>query len=314
MKIKMITAILCAGLVLSALSGCGLKMPDSDNSPGASIGGDLSDTSTLLGVVSDIGSDTVTINLVSEGAGDAGRVVTVGDRVYGLTGGTYLVTPDTDTIIIMEHDGYAFGMLSDIAAGDFLAVALRGDTAVVLVDNGPAQESDAAPEPTDSNSGDDVELPPVSPTDDNEDTPSPSAGVPDSADPMTYTITTDGLKIRSGPDTTYSVLGVFDTGSRVTGIVADGWLQFTYEGQTAYSSAEYVKVSTAPAGVPDTGETKTYTTTDNLTVRSGPGTSYSTLGVLEKGTKVTGTVSFGWLKFTYEGSTSYCSASYLSAG
>ena len=61
--------------------------------------------------------------------------------------------------------------------------------------------------------------------------------------------------------------------------------------------------------------TQTYTTTANLNVRSGPGTKYSVLATLKKGTTVTGTaaVSNNWLPITYKGKKAYVCASYLKA-
>ena len=60
---------------------------------------------------------------------------------------------------------------------------------------------------------------------------------------------------------------------------------------------------------------QTYTTTANLNVRSGPGTTYSVLATLKKGTTVTGTgaISKDWLPITYNGKKAYVCASYLKA-
>ncbi|WP_374929491.1 SH3 domain-containing protein [Kytococcus sedentarius] len=51
-----------------------------------------------------------------------------------------------------------------------------------------------------------------------------------------------------------------------------------------------------------------------LTVRTGPTTSYSSLGALRKGTVVKGTKqSNGWVRFTHNGRTAYASGRYLQA-
>lgn len=53
-------------------------------------------------------------------------------------------------------------------------------------------------------------------------------------------------------------------------------------------------------------------TCSSLNVRSGAGTSYKKIGTLAKGYKIkNGTLSNGWVKFTYNNKTGYCSSKYL---
>ena len=53
-------------------------------------------------------------------------------------------------------------------------------------------------------------------------------------------------------------------------------------------------------------------TCNSLNVRKGAGTSYAKIGTLTKGYKIeNGTLSNGWVKFTYNGQTGYCSTTYL---
>lgn len=52
-------------------------------------------------------------------------------------------------------------------------------------------------------------------------------------------------------------------------------------------------------------------TSSTLNYRTGPGTNYKKLGTLKKGKELTGTVTNGWLKFTYNSKTCYCSTKYL---
>jgi uncharacterized protein YgiM (DUF1202 family) len=145
---------------------------------------------------------------------------------------------------------------------------------------------------------------------------------------QTYTVTLSKLFVRSGAGISHSKLGILTKGTKVTGVVTKGWLKFSYMGKTAYCSANYLKTlpttATATAKAKTTPITKittpvintsarqTYTVTlSKLFVRSGAGISHSKLGILSKGTKVTGVVTKGWLKFSYMGKTAYCSASYL---
>lgn len=312
MKIKVLASIFCICLTFSAVTGCGLKMPDdsasspSDVATNSPTNGDNTKATTIMGVVGAIDNGTITIHVVKQAdESSSGKTIIVGATMYIMTGSTYSIAPGANTTVIFENQGYAIGSLSDIVMGDFLAVALQGDTVMTIIDGGPSDASNT--DTTDDING---EQPSVKPTDNGS---TPSVGVPDSTETLTYTIITDNLKVRSGPDTTNSILGVLDTGSRETGTVTDGWLKFTYNGKTAYCSAEYLAVSTAPEGVPDSSTSKSYVTADNLLARSGPGTTYASLGTLTKGTKVTGTVADGWLKFTYNDKTAYCSASYLAA-
>jgi uncharacterized protein YraI/co-chaperonin GroES (HSP10) len=308
MRIKVLAITLCAVLVLFVFAGCGMKMPDESASPsnaGSSSGGAHS-VSTVTGIVSFVDNETITLELVrpdNAQQNSSAQTVSVGSEVYVLAGESKMLALDGDTAVIFENLDYAAGSLDDIKAGDFAAVVLKENTVVAIIDAGHADIAEPGTEGV---------QPSVEPTSSSES--SPSSGIPDTTEPAAYTVLTDGLKVRSGPGTEHSILGALDTGSRITGIITNGWIQYTYDGKTAYSSAEYIKLSTAPEGVPDSSESKTYTTTDKVNVRSGPGTTHSSLGTLEKGTEVTGTVLAGWLKFTYNDKTAYCSASYLKAG
>ncbi len=60
--------------------------------------------------------------------------------------------------------------------------------------------------------------------------------------PRAYMVNASGLRVRSEPNTTSTVLGTLEYQSLVTGIIKDGWLKFTYNGKTAYTFAQYLKV------------------------------------------------------------------------
>ncbi len=132
------------------------------------------------------------------------------------------------------------------------------------------------------------------------------------------TVITDDLRIRSGPSTGYSVLGYLNTGDRVEilaqqttgsmvwGKIDKGWI-----------SLDYVKLDAASGGGTNTGSqggasvTGTVVNAGSLRIRSGPGTSYSILGYLTDGTKVTiteqttvgsmvwGKIDKGWISLDY---------------
>ena len=346
MKFKILALLLCACLLIAVLAGCGIKLsPDtgaspgasaSSSSPGSSADGDSSDVTTLIGVVDSLAAGTVILKVTepydnsSSGTSQTTTpgLVGSGSYMYTQTGETQTFTLTSGTIVILEDKGYVPGMISDIMPGDFLAAALRGDEAITVVDNGQATvyssgsgTSDTSPS---TSGGGDIDA--VQPSPSGQMSPSsgsdasPEAGT-STATGTEFTVTTDNLKVRNGPGTTYDILGQLSMGTPLTGTVTDGWLKFTYNNKTAYCMASYLKASTggsstasspSPSGSSTTGTEKTYKVTEaDLKVRSGPGTTYDVLGKLALNDKVTGVVTNGWLKFTYNNKTGYCSADYL---
>ena len=56
------------------------------------------------------------------------------------------------------------------------------------------------------------------------------------------TVTGNGVRVRSGPGTGYNVMGYMNSGNTVTILGEEsGWYKITYNGQTGYISADYVK-------------------------------------------------------------------------
>ena len=340
MKFKILALLLCACLLTATLAGCGVKLspdtgasPDtsaSSSSPGSSgVSGDASDVETLIGIVDNISAGTVTLKVAkpydAPSTGDSeppSGLVGSGSYLYMLQAETMSFTLNNSTIVILEDKGYVPGMISDIMPGDFLAAALKGDTAITIVDNGRANiitSGTGQSGTTNSGGGDDITA--VQPNPSGQMTPAPGDTTDTSG--TVFTVTTDNLKARSGPGTSFDILGQLSMGTTLTGTVTDGWLKFVYNGKTAYCMAEYLKPasggsssssSSSPSSSATSGTEKTYKVTEaDLKVRSGPGTSYDILGKLALGEKVTGVVSNGWLKFNYEGKTAYCSANFLEA-
>jgi uncharacterized protein YgiM (DUF1202 family) len=110
----------------------------------------------------------------------------------------------------------------------------------------------------------------------------------------------DVLNVRSGPSTTYPVIGTlaFDaTGVSTTGVGAQDemsrmWWEIEYDGSTGWvaswllSPNECLAASAGPFCVIDT------VCTDRLNVRSGPGTDFDVIGSLAH--NATGVVGTGW--------------------
>ena len=126
----------------------------------------------------------------------------------------------------------------------------------------------------------------------------------------TYRVTASLLNVRSGAGTGYSVVEKIKLGTVVGCISESGqWLQVRLpSGRTGWVMRNYVtyvssqSATTAPTATPKPAATATpsatsstsgleagdiYITTANVNLRSGPGTSYSTKRVLNKGTYVT---------------------------
>lgn len=127
----------------------------------------------------------------------------------------------------------------------------------------------------------------------------------------TGTVTADILRVRSGPGTDYSVLGKLKHGSTVIiENTVNGWHQISYNGVTAYISADYVSVSETPAST-----TKGYVNCNLLNVRSGPSTGYSIVTQIRTNTVVyiLGTAG-SWYQIEVDGKVGYCASQYITMG
>lgn len=123
------------------------------------------------------------------------------------------------------------------------------------------------------------------------------------------TVTATALNVRSGPSTSYSVIGQLSKGSSVKIVgKTDGWLKINYKTSYGYVSGSYV------SSIYNEAKTEGYVIGCNfLNVRSGPGTQYDKKGSLANGTKVQIiSTTAGWCKIIYKGSYAYVSASYVS--
>ncbi|KAF0106636.1 MAG: peptidase S9 family protein [Anaerolineaceae bacterium] len=122
------------------------------------------------------------------------------------------------------------------------------------------------------------------------------------------------VNVRSGPGVDYSLLGMLNAGEtvQVTGQSGDGaWFQIFYSagsGGIGWVSAQYVDTGGQPVPTltPQGGSVSgpAGTVTQRLNVRSGPGTNYEALGILEVGATVslTGKNETGaWMQIVYSG-------------
>ena len=136
--------------------------------------------------------------------------------------------------------------------------------------------------------------------------------------------TTEYVNFRSGPGTNYSSKGVIASGTTVT--VTDRSNSQWYavrlaNGSTGYIFAQYLKLNSsssatatpAPTQAPS-GSEQSAKTTEYVNFRSGPGTNYSSKGVIASGTTVTVTdrSNSQWYAVRLaNGSTGYIFAQYL---
>ncbi len=137
--------------------------------------------------------------------------------------------------------------------------------------------------------------------------------------------TTEYVNFRSGPGTNYNSKGVIALGTTVT--VTDTsnaqWYAVRLSnGSTGYIFAEYISftgsntpsATAAPTQAPSNGSEQTAKTTEYVNIRSGPGTNYSSKGVIALGTTVTvtDTSNSEWYAVRLSnGSTGYIFAQYL---
>ena len=135
--------------------------------------------------------------------------------------------------------------------------------------------------------------------------------------------TTEYVNFRTGPGTNYSSKGVISLGTTVT--VTDTSNSQWYavrlsNGSTGYIFAQYLKITgntSAPTATPapsDPANEKTAKTTEYVNFRTGPGTNYSSKGVIPSGTAitVTDTSNSQWYAVRLaDGSTGYIFAQYI---
>ena len=121
-------------------------------------------------------------------------------------------------------------------------------------------------------------------------------------------VNTDGLNFRNGAGTSYSIIKVLNKGEKVEVITeSNGWSKVKHDSRLGYVASQYIDKAT-------TNYTIKEVNTDGLNVRTGPSTSYATIGKLNKGTRVEViSESAGWSKINYNNKTAYVSSGYLKA-
>lgn len=184
-------------------------------------------------------------------------------------------------------------------------------------DSAVTKEPEEDPEPTE---------PETQPTESETQPTEPEQTEPEQTEPETDTVygtvqVQDSLNVRSGPGTGYSVVAKLSANSRVEileqktvgsvtwGKISSGWISMQYvkldSSSTGGNSGTTGGTATTVVG------TGTVVNCTQVNVRSGPGTNYSKIGYLDKGTKVSftefkmvgsvkwGKMEKGWISLDY---------------
>ncbi|MGM9629415.1 SH3 domain-containing protein [Butyricicoccus sp.] len=120
------------------------------------------------------------------------------------------------------------------------------------------------------------------------------------------------VNVRSGPDNSCAVVAVMKKGTSAEKLGKSGnWIKVRVNGKTGYVYSKYLK--DAP-GSPDEADVEKKTvsvTASSLRVRSGPGTTYNTIGYMKKGSEAVVVKTSGiWYKIEYKGKYGYISSQY----
>ncbi|MFN0625103.1 enterotoxin EntFM [Bacillus anthracis] len=133
---------------------------------------------------------------------------------------------------------------------------------------------------------------------------------------LKYTVTADVLNVRSGAGTGHSVISKVKQGQVLQVIGQEnGWFKVTVNGQTGYVSGDFVTTGGKTGTIVQQG-TGTYTVNvSSLNVRTGPSTSHTVLGSVNKG-KTVQVVSEvqDWFKINFNGGTGYVSKDFVTKG
>lgn len=113
-------------------------------------------------------------------------------------------------------------------------------------------------------------------------------------------VTTDNVKVRSGPSAQYKVVAEIKSGTKVNAVATDGeWLKIISKqgNPPGYIPERYAKPTGEPIKKVSPPVQGSYTATADTAVREGPGLHYKTVAKITKGMKVHVVDAEGnWLK------------------
>lgn len=133
------------------------------------------------------------------------------------------------------------------------------------------------------------------------------------ADSKVGEVTAYSLNVRSGPATSYNVVGGLSEGDKVDIVSSkDGWYQIKYKSKDGWVSGDYITTETSSNSSSTTG--KKLVATWGVNVRTGGSTKYKKIGYIKKNNTVEmlGVASSGWYKVKLsDGTIGYSSNKYL---
>lgn len=124
----------------------------------------------------------------------------------------------------------------------------------------------------------------------------------DTVETKTVSITANSLNVRSGPGAKNKVIGTLKKGKTATVVGISGdWYKIEYGNDYGYISKNYTKDVTKKVTI----------TASSLNVRSGPGKTYKSIGILKKGKTATViAIANDWYKIEYGNDYGYISMKY----
>jgi len=130
----------------------------------------------------------------------------------------------------------------------------------------------------------------------------------------TYLYASEPVNMRTGASTRYAIITELQTGERVEYLGKSGnWTKVNWRGQTGYVFTKYLSSASNNSSAPSLAVgTLATATTSGVNVRSGPGTSYRSLGKVKKGEVLPVVDKSGdWLKIEWNGTNAYVHSRYF---
>ncbi|CEK30975.1 cell wall hydrolase; phosphatase-associated protein [[Clostridium] sordellii] len=128
-------------------------------------------------------------------------------------------------------------------------------------------------------------------------------------------VTGNSVNFRKGPGTNYNSIGKLNKGDRVEYLETVGsWIKVKHNSNEGFVHSNYISTSsnTGESNEDTSVKSEKQVTGNRVNFRKGPGTSYSIITSLNKGTKVEYiSENNGWAKIKYNGNIGYMSTNYL---
>ena len=128
------------------------------------------------------------------------------------------------------------------------------------------------------------------------------------------TVSGSDVRLRMGPSTDFAAISTLSKGASVKISGETGsWYEVSCNGEYGYMSKDYIKiVSTASTSTVEKLDQIGIVTGDGVRMRSGAGTSYSTIGYYNRGIQLQVTGKTGsWYAVSYNGLSGYMSTDYV---